>query len=202
MTTDERDIRGQLAAALLSEAVEIDDLPDSDPGKKVMRIMSDTFTSAVDFLRSSFPNEPVRALMAMVWELVGNRVVPVIHGLDVPTLSIAAIQDGGTESAVIAMPLRWLARVKADIVHETGGIVFVGSQAADFYNGRIRDQTASRAAAYEAEYILTFKRLEPSYKLNEYQLGVLKEFPEGLASEKAKPLLYQRKPFVRPGNVS
>jgi hypothetical protein len=197
-----RDLRAELTSALLLRAVEMNDLPDTDPDKQKMRLMSDTFTAAVDFLRSQFPNDSIRALMAMVWDLVGHRVAPVVFGPDVPTLSFAAVQRGDVESAVIIMPHQWLERVKVDVVNETGAIVFVGSQAVDFYNDRIRDRTAMRGAAYEAEYLLTAKKLSPSYVFNEYQRGVLEDFPEGLASEKASSIVYPRKAFARPENAS
>src|SRR5271154_6606141 len=100
MTAPDRDLRAELAAAILSDdRTEVDDLPDSDPAKQRMRRMGDTFTMAVDFLRSQFPNEAIRALMAIVWDLVGNLVAPVVVGPDVPTLSFVVVQQGGTESA-------------------------------------------------------------------------------------------------------
>lgn len=48
---------------------------------------------------------------------------------------------------------------------------------------------------FEAEYLRTVKRDEPSFKFNAYQKQVMASFPKGLDDEKAKPYRYESKPF-------
>lgn len=193
------DLAEQLRAAFSQEAIEVEQLPDDDPRKLLLHRMGHRFTAAVDFLRSKFPNESIRRLMATVWDLVGHRIVPLSHGPThgVWSLSFCAYVRGGRHHAVLLVPDNWLEQMKKELVYETGAIVFVGSQAVDFYNGRLSDgHVNERSRGFEAEYLLTVKKLSPSYKLNDYQTCVLKECPEGLATPSVAAVLYEPKPFA------
>jgi hypothetical protein len=91
--------------------------------------------------------------------------------------------------------------VKDNPVLQMGAVVFVGSQAVDYYNGKLtyeaHKNVLSRAYAYEAEYLLTILTMG-CQTMTEYQKGVLKRFGEGLRSKEVRPLLYTSKPFVAP----
>ncbi len=125
-----RDLVSQLRAAFAEPTVEVEELADADPRKHVLRRMGDKFTAAVHFLRSEFPNESIRRLMATVWDLVGHRIVPLSHGppLGVMSLSFCAYVRGGRQHAILMVPDNWLEQMKKDPVYETGAIVFVGSR--------------------------------------------------------------------------
>lgn len=201
MVLPSRDLIAQLRAAFAEPTVEVEDLADADPRKHVLRRMGDKFTAAVHFLRSEFPNESIRRLMATVWDLVGHRIVPLSHGPThgVWSLSFCAYVRGGRHHAVLMVPDNWLEQMKKDPVYETGAIVFVGSQAVDFYNDRVSDgHVEDRSRGFEAEYLLTVKKLSPSYKLNDYQVSVLEQCPKGIATPSLASVFYEPKPFAAP----
>jgi hypothetical protein len=91
--------------------------------------------------------------------------------------------------------------IQKNAIYQLGALVFVGSQAVDYYNGKIWsefEKAKNRARAYEAEYLMTLKEAVPDLTLNEWQQDVLGAFPEGIRSAAIKPMLYKRKAFVPP----
>lgn len=174
----------------------VEDLDADDPIRVQGQAIGDLFTFTVDYLRSLFPNEHVRDLMKLVWDIVGSRTVPVASGPPVPTVTFTAwVQDGKTQG-VILLPTNWDALYRQDPLFHTGGVVFAGSQARDFYHGRIiRDGgevLTARARAYEAEYL---KTLPNRASFNPYQKEVLAQFPQGFETPTAANLLYETIPF-------
>lgn len=182
----------------------IDKLPDDDPKKRVGQLIGETVTSGVDFLRSVFPNEAVQKLMKLVWDIIGHKITPIALGPQVPSISLAVFGSPALPQAAIFLPHNWLDDVKADPVLQMGALVFVGSQALDFYNQKVGrapaqgPESVRRARAYEAEYLLTVKKMGPQTKFNDYQKKVLDDFPEGILTPAIRDLLYQSREFVPP----
>ncbi len=190
-----------LAAFQAGKGVRAENLPKDDPVRVKGERAAAYFTDGVGMLKTIFPNPAIRDLMAMVWNVVGHRIVPTAMGPEVPTLTLAAVGSRLTPQAMIFIPHRWVEMVHENPVYQLGALVFVGSQAVDFYNGRIVSESEAakkRARANEAEYIITLREAVPDLKLNEWQEGELAEFPEGRRTETVKPLLYTYKAFVPP----
>ncbi len=189
----------KLLAEILSSfsGPSIQDKDLEGPAKHHARVLSESFTSGVGYLRSSFPNESIRTLMSIVWDLCGSKTVPLALGPSVQSLSFGKTGANG----IMFAPVDWVAQIKEDAVYQMAAVVFVGSQAVDCYNDLIKTreearQILRRARLYEAEYLLTLRQVAKDYKLNDYQESVLKEFPKGLAS--VPSLVYVSKPFVAP----
>lgn len=202
---DSPKLQAQVLGAFFGESVRAEKLPAGDPLRVNGQKMSDAFTNGVAFLLTSFPNNHIQSLMKLVWDVVGHRIAPVALGPQVPSLSLAARLDG---DAIIFMPHNWLEMIAKDPVEQMGALVFVGSQAVDFYNGRLltsketaqedHTNTIKRARAYEAEYLKTVKGGFPDWKFTPYQQKVLGEYPEGISTPTVASLLYLWKPFVAP----
>jgi hypothetical protein len=181
----------ELAGALLSEGVDIKDLPKEKQAQVVA--MSQFITTSVGYLATFFPNTRINSLMTQVWALVGTKQINPAVGPPVQTVSFAALGGRG----VILLPHHWLSQIADDLVMQTGAMVCVGSQTVDFWNGRHIEFDAAyfRSRAYEAEYLLTNTKLAPGLKLNDYQQRVMAEFPQGLDTDGvASRLLYDHKP--------
>lgn len=186
-------------------AVHENELPDGDPLKAAIQPISDTFTNGVAFLKHFFPNPTIRDIMAMTWDLVGNQITPVVMGPDVPTLTFAVMGTRLKPKAMIFMPHNWLQMIGHQLpsssIYQMGALVFVGSQAVDFYNGKFFEEprdAEKRARAHEAEYLITTDYLPGTIGFNDYQKGVIDEYPKGLSTPSIQPLLYKSKPFVKP----
>lgn len=181
--------------------VQIEDLPrESDAYVRAKRVES-FFTVSVNSLRTEFPDPRVRCLMSIAWDLYHHKIIETAMG-PVTTTAIAVIgTQTGTQRAIIVMPTDWPERVEADAIMQVGGIVYVSSQAVDFWNGKLvgvdPKVVDARARAYEASFLLGVRAEEVGWQPNGYQAEVLKQYPEGLATPSAAPLLYDPKPFVR-----
>lgn len=174
----------------------VEKMPLDDPRRDPVLRLGDTVTLGVGHLRSVFPNPRINALMRLVWDIIGHRVVPVAMGPNVPSLTVGVVNT----QAVIFTPHNWLDMVAADPFYQLGALVFVGSQAMDFFTGRVKVQSdvhalQQRALAHEAEYLLTATRL--GAPLNTYQRQVLEEFPQGLDTPTVRALVYEPPPFLR-----
>ena len=137
------------------------------------------FTWGVGYLKSEvFPSLHIQRLMSFTWDVIGNKHVNLGVGPRVPTLSVAILVNRQT---AVFVPHNWIEMVNEDPIMQLGAIVFVGSQAVDAYNGRALidpDKIMPRARAYESEFLLYLRNFKP----NEYQRGVLGDFPNGLNS--------------------
>jgi hypothetical protein len=199
-STSKSDVVSQIAAAFLHGAKRIDTLPKDDPVRVAGEEAGAWFTDGVALLKG-FPNPAIRALAAMIWDIVGSKIVPTAMGPDVPTLSFVVLRNSDVHEAMILVPHGWVAMVQKEPLYQLGALVFVGSQTVDHYNGRVVFEPKAaekRARAHEAEFLLTVKKLSPMTALNDWQHGVLRDFPEGLATERVRPLLYTPKPVVAP----
>lgn len=159
----------------------------------------------IEHLGRDFPNPRVRALMASVHDILHYRIAVAAVGV-VSTLS-CVVASNAPAPCMILIPNDWLAMLAENLEEQTGAIVFVGSQAVDYYNGKIfvgflRDEIVSRARAYEAEYMLSLseivKNRKKSWTPSDYQASVLREFPQGLNTPAAMKLLYPLRSVQKP----
>lgn len=185
-----------LGAFMLADQVSVESLdPDSDAYIKA-KMMEERFTAGVDFLRTKFPNDHVRALMTLAWDAIGSKRVPTALGPPVKTIVVAVLQTG---QAAIFLPHDWLGMVAQDAAMQLGALVFIGSQAVDILAGRHfvdPDKIIPRARANEAEYLITLR--EAGMALNPYQKAVVAEYPRGLASDGVAAMLYPMSPCPAP----
>lgn len=166
--------------------VNVDDLPESDSTAEVAKVCARLFTEGVETLRSIVPNDRVRALARVVWDLVGHKRVLVALGPNVPTLSFTAVQrqGNGVVQGIVLIPKLWSRMVEDDPFMQLGAILFVGAQVVDFHNDRLFHDPGARSRwhAYEAELLRTLGQKLPSWEPNGYQREVLAKFPAGLDS--------------------
>lgn len=176
------------------------DLPDGDALVLLGQLCSDVFTGGVDILRNS-ANSHISDLMSYAWDVFHNHHALLAIGPKVPSLSItAAIQRDGNSRIIVIPPHDWPDMVQQDNVHQMGAIVFVCSQVVDIYNRRVvsketKSEMVKLATSYESEFLHFVLDLGHD-KFNEYQQGVMKEFPNGLDTS----LLYERKKKVETTN--
>ncbi len=174
----------QILGAFVATQVNVADLPGDDPTAKLGKVCEGLFTDGVNTLRSIIPNERVRALARIVWDLVGHKRVLVALGPDVPTLSFTAVRQGDMIQGLVVLPKQWPQMVEDDPFMQLGAILFVGAQVVDFYNDRLFGDPGARSRwqAYEAELLITLGRTLPSWKPNDYQRQILEKFSAGLDS--------------------
>ena len=161
--------------------------------RDVGRQMTVLFDNAVDTLRNpqQMPNLAINKLATLFWRLVGNRVTPSAM-TEVPTLSFWAEMKRNSSIGIVMVPWGWPKMCLEDRWMQLGGIVFVASQAADYYNQKMSTVSdkpvVERARAYESEYlIMLYKQTqgkEPHlhWTPNPYQENIMKHFPYGLQS--------------------
>ena len=174
--------------------VWVGNLPPDDPLRVTGMSVGDRITAIVGSLSTVFPNETTNHLMRQVWHLFGSRTaMTAVYPVATPTVAVIGNKTG----FAVLFPLNWVEDASKDPVMAGGALVFCGSQAVDGYNGCLVGPlfapiSKKRARAYEAEYLLAVRAASPDWGPNEYQKGVLAEFPEGVKS--AKELMYVGKP--------
>ena len=185
----------EIVAAFGGTQVNVADLPEDDPVAKIGKACESLFTGGVDVLRSIVPNDRIRSLARVVWDLVGHKQVLVAIGPDVPSLSFTVMQINELHQAIVLIPKDWPKMVTGDPFMQLGAILFVGAQAVDFYNDRLIGDSGARCRwhAYEAELLRTLTTLLPRWQPNEYQREVLKRCPDGLDGKDVD--LYPYKPY-------
>ena len=191
----------EILAAFASEGVRAEKLPTDDPVRVKGERGAAYFTEGVALLKTDYPNPAIRELMTMVWSIVGHRIVPVALGPEVPSLTLAAAGNRLTPQAIIFMPHHWVDMIHENPLYQLGALVFVGSQAVDYYNRRFMNEpeaVEARAKAYEAELLVTLQKAGADLKLNEWQQRELRNYPDGIRSESIKPLLYKHRAFIPP----
>jgi hypothetical protein len=193
----DENLGAQILRAFAAKGLRVDQLPEGDPARSVAERLSDAFTEGTIFLKLSV-NHNIHELGALLWDLVGSLTVPVGIGPDVNSLTLAVVSAHGIPQATIFVPYHWQEMIDADWVCQLGAMVYIGSQARDFYNDRLDKDVLPRAQAYEAEFLLTVKEKVPSHPFNEWQLEAMKTYPQGLQSENIRAALYTSKPFVGP----
>lgn len=186
----------QIIAAFGSKQVNVNDLPPEDPAAKLGKTCEALFTGGVDTLRSIIPNERIRSLGRVLWDLVGHKQVLVAIGPDVPSLAFTVMKYEGLQQGVVLIPKDWPTRVDDDTFLQLGAIVFVGAQVVDFYNDRLFDDPTARIRwqAYEAEFLHSLASILARWTPNEYQREVMRRYPRGLDSSGVE--LYPFKAYV------
>lgn len=157
------------------------------------------FNGCLNFLQGKFPNPSVNRLAAVLRDIVEHKIVPVTWGRNVRALSFVIDREQDMPHAMIVPPLEWTRDLGRDPLTELGAVVFVGCNAVDYANERFREDpenTRTRALAYEAEYLKTVRSLSPGWEPGQYHLRILEEYPEGLATPKARKVLYNAKPLI------
>jgi hypothetical protein len=200
----DKDFVAEVASAFFTDGVRLNKLDKETDEFKKAKAMETAFTAGVAFLRDLYPNERIRKLATLVWDIVGGHRVPVVLGPKVPTMSLCMIgtKDPKTQEmtgmrAVIMLPHHWMDLVEANPLLQMGAIVFVGSQAIDFVHGRTQHGVLDRARGYEAEYLKTLREKVPAWQPTDYQTGILKDYAEGIDTAKVKALLYETHPIEK-----
>jgi hypothetical protein len=163
-----------------------------DPDEKIRRlnhVNSRAWDGAMLLLMNQalFPNEKINKLAQLGWKLIEHRVTPVVASDAMALAGLHILMVGKTEQDVkcgIYMPMNWYGMICSDPVFQMGAIVFILSQCVDYWHKKFMDQESmlSRAYAYEAEYLLVARTMNPQIELNGYQKKVLDNYPKGLAS--------------------
>jgi hypothetical protein len=179
----------------LEQIVGIKDVESLDPND-LIRLSTSRFDQYIDFLRDPdrFPNSEVNKLTTLMWRLIGNHDIPITLNLDqkVPTMSFMIVGDRISQAPVFILPTDFVGKIQENPAMQLGAIVFCGSQARDFWVGKLIkrrsirkvENTIRRAYAFEADTVLTLKKLmEESgveLELNDYQNHLINQFPNGL----------------------
>ena len=181
-------------------AKHVDDLPNSDKDAQHGKEVSEFFTEAVKALRDFefMPNLAINKLMDVFFNLCKNDIIYTAM-VNVKTLHFWCERKSKEEiNGIVLVPFDYIEQFQKDKFFILGGMVFVASQAQDFWNiieafqqSRSND-IIERSWAYEAEYLLMLKYNMPDYQMNEYQLKVLEKYPDGLRSL-PKELKYEPK---------
>lgn len=163
------------------------------------------FSLAVDLLRNpvTTPHHGINKLMANLWRLVGNKIVPaaLIAQLPFGYDGLFFWAEPGQDLAAIMIPQNWLQKVSEDRWMQMGGLVFTAVQANDFWHGKIvageSKNSEARSCAWEAEFLWHLTNTPGSnFTANEYQQKLMKDYPNGLAS--LDPALrYEIQPFAK-----
>lgn len=146
----------------------------------------------------NFPHPGTQNMADALCEIVYHNLVFVSLAEPAADMQVHVNTVEGTfEQAVIRVPVDWLEMFLEDPIYELGGALYTGSQAVDFYNGRLTVDpitSTSLAQAHEAEMLRLATKEFPAYQLDAYQRQLLEKFPEGLNSPRAKELLYPLAP--------
>lgn len=184
----------QAIQSVFPDAVALDQLDPKSPVAKGVKQIETNFTTLVGCLRGS-PNARLARLGALVWDIVGQRHVVVAMHATIPAMSFMAAQrKDGPQQGMILVPPSWLDLLLTEPAMAVGGVIFNGSQALDYYNGRIGKDLdpmtliKARCWNYEAEFL----RAVPPGMLNKYQRGVLEMYPNGFDEK----LVYEYRPVA------
>jgi hypothetical protein len=145
-----------------------------------------------------FPHVETQAMADSLWEIVYHNLVFVSLAEPGEAMRMLVSDVEGTfQQAVIRVPEDWLELFLDDPIYQLGGVLYTGSQAVDFYNGRLGgdpNKSSDLAQAHEAEILRLASQEFPSYQLDSYQRKLLEKFPQGLNSPRAKELIYPLAP--------
>ncbi|GIW63754.1 MAG: hypothetical protein KatS3mg091_556 [Patescibacteria group bacterium] len=155
--------------------------------------MVEVFDSLVDFLRNpdKFPDPQINQLVTLLWSLIGNKdITVVLDQWNFPSVSFAVLGNNIEQQPILIIPRDFIIKVAEDPVFQLGMIVYMASQARDFYTGKIKEGSSDiltrRARAWEAQALLTLEEMAQKegvqLTLNKYQLEILQENPNGLSS--------------------
>lgn len=173
----------EILKVFATEKVDLDDMPADDPMATFGRRCEELFTGGVEALRKTVPNERIRALASVVWDLIGHKRVLVVIGSEVPALTFTVMRQNVVDQGLVLIPKNWPQMVESDPLMQLGAILFIGAQVVDFYNDQILGDLSSartRWEAYEAELLRTLKQILPNWTPNAFHHEVLQRYPDGL----------------------
>lgn len=157
----------------------------TDPKKKARaQSCESAFTGIVSALKGPHcRSEAIRGLASELWDIVGGGKVKTAMFDAIATLHFSVHREPTGDVGMILIPKMWPEAVLADPIFCIGGVVFTGSQAVSWQqHGRLGTALHNRARAYEAEYLAMIRSTDSTYRFNEYQRGVLRDYPLGFAS--------------------
>lgn len=181
----------------------LDDLMDQ-ADELVLRPGSPAYKATALYIRvlgqlRNFPHPATQAMADALCEIVYHNLVFV--SLADPSADmrvyVSTVEGTAFQQAIIQVPSDWLEMFLEDPIYQLGGVLYTGSQAVDYYNGRLTavpSTSTSLAQAHEAEMLRLALQEFPAYQLDSYQETLLEKFPDGLNSPKAKELLYPLAP--------
>lgn len=195
-TTNTTGAYAQIVAVFLAPKTDLRDLPEGDPLAALGQTCEALFTSGVEVLRSLVPNDRIRSIARVVWDLVDHKQVLVVLGAEVPSITFTVMQRSGVHQGLVLIPKACPELVEADPFMQLGAILFAGVQAVDFYNDRlVGDRGAHRRwQAYEAELLRTLKVGVRRWTPNVWQQEILRSCPDGLDTDGVE--LYAYKPYA------
>lgn len=166
----------------------IDNLSKDDPRYSVGKAFEVKFTTMVEGMMnpSHLPLPAINSLMRLFWRLVGNKIVPSAMG-QVPTVSFLAEIRQYKSVGMVICPEDWLDKVQQDPYYQMGALVYVASQAKDYWNHKFvpnsKKEIFARAYSYEAEWLHFLAATDPAgFQPNAYQQKLMAEYPQGIAS--------------------
>jgi len=182
-----------LAAFNCEKPQYLSNMDQNDPFAQKALWAQNLFTGGVAAL-IALDNRILSDLMSYTWDVFHHRHVVLAMGPNVPSLSFALAGGKDGTKALVFAPHNWVDMVKEDPLMQLGAIIFVSSQAVDYYNGILTGRidaaiAKDRAKSYEAEYL---RMMMLNHRLNEYQRSILVKYPDGFDSTKA----YARKPVL------
>ena len=153
---------------------------------KSSKLIQDEFTDIVDMLRKDkhIKLSPINDLMALFWDLVGNKVCPAAMA-NVPTLSFWCEIHNNKSAAFVIMPENWHDMLVENPHYQMGAMVFAASHAKDYWNEKYvqgEKGVLQRAYSFESELLHYFKANVEGFKPNEYQTKIMAKFPLGIKS--------------------
>ena len=185
--------------AMMHESLEMQVLSHLQSSLQGSLEVESLFSGGVEFLKSRLPNSAIKRMALVAYDILSYGIIPTCLRIPVPSMTFIVEGTLKAPQAVIAIPRAWSSMIRKDPLSQLGAVAFICSQAVDYYHDRLSldpDSIRLRAHAYEAEYLNTIRVLAPQWELNRYQLQVLEEFPEGIATPKVHRALYDIRPFV------
>jgi len=186
-------VNGWLGLDELLEQADALELRSGTPGYKATAL----YIKVLNQLKT-FPHQGTQAMADSLIEIVSHNLVFISLSEPAVVLQLQVSTIEKTfQQAVLWLPLHWLEIFQEDPVYQLGAVLYTGSQAVDFYNGRLTQDLSDSgplAQAHEAELLWLISREFPGYQFDLYQSYLRHKFPQGLNSPKAKGLLYPLAP--------
>lgn len=131
----------------------------------------------------------ITSIAAKAWEAGALDVREITPGA--PSAVFLLLGDMDFPRATIRLPSGWEALFCVTPHSFVSAVVRSASLAVDHFNNRYVGETVNaheRAAAYEAEYLLTAG--SPSWTFNGSQEALVRAYPEGIRSARVRHLIY------------
>jgi hypothetical protein len=169
----------------------IEDVPDDQ--NTVAKRIEGEFTDLVAYLKNPehINCPPINKLIGLFEKLVGNYITPVALTPSVQSLLFYCEQRKNKTVCFIMCPSNWHEMLLKDPFMQMGGLVFIASQAKDYWNLRLssqyenrKEEIKNRARSYEAELLNYFAKYKSEkFSANDWQKETIKLYPGGIMSE-------------------